>query len=76
MELHHLEDNSHDDWLMRNMALVASGILRRDGQLIGRGEDRGQMRALRECFVVNAMFDNLTQDIKVRIRKVDANGNY
>ena len=72
-----LEGDTHDDWLMRNMALVAYGVVHGRGRMSGKGIRAGQLIDSEGPYGVSVAFDNQKQTLRVALFITeDEDGNH
>ena len=71
-----LEGNTHDDWLMKNMALVAYGVVHGLGRMSGKGIRAGQLIDSEGPYGISVAFNNQRQTIRVVLFLMEEdNGN-
>ena len=56
-----------DDWLMKNMALVAHGVVHGNGRMSGKGVHAGQLVDKEGPYGVSVAFNNNKQTLRVML---------
>lgn len=71
-----LQGDTSDDWLMKNMALVAYGVVHGSGRMSAQGPRVGQMVDSEGPYGICVAFNNNKQTLNVALFLKDEDGNH
>ena len=70
-----IEGDVHDDWLMKNMALVVNGVVHGSGRMSGKEGTAGQLIDSEGPYGISVAFNNQKQTLRVVLFLKDDDGN-
>ncbi|CAB4241155.1 hypothetical protein UFOVP228_7 [uncultured Caudovirales phage] len=71
-----LQGDTSDDWLMKNMALVAHGVVHGNGRMSAQGPRAGQMVDREGPYGISVAFNNNKQTLNVSLFLEEDDGHH